>query len=125
MIRVLLVDDQVLVRAGFRALLDAESDIEVVGEAGDGEAGVRLARKAADESRRKIYVAGSVGPLGVRLAPLGRVNSSDAFAAFKEQIAALNEAGVDALIVETFSDLNEIVQAIKAAGALQAELEII
>ena len=44
MIRVLLADDQVLVRAGFRALLDAESDIEVVGEASDGAAAVRLAR---------------------------------------------------------------------------------
>ena len=44
MIRVALVDDQVLVRAGFRALLEAEDDIEVVGEAGDGEEAVRLAR---------------------------------------------------------------------------------
>ncbi len=88
-------------------------------------AGVRLARKAADESRRKIYVAGSVGPLGVRLAPLGRVNAADAFAAFKEQIAALNEAGVDALIIETFSDLNEIVQAIKAAREVSADLPLI
>jgi DNA-binding NarL/FixJ family response regulator len=43
-IRVLLADDQVLVRAGFRALLDATADIEVVGEAGDGEQAVRLAR---------------------------------------------------------------------------------
>jgi len=43
MIRVLLADDQALVRAGFRALLDAEDDIEVVGEASDGAAAVRLA----------------------------------------------------------------------------------
>ena len=43
MIRVLLADDQALVRAGFRALLDAQDDIEVVGEAGDGEEAVRLA----------------------------------------------------------------------------------
>ncbi len=45
MIRVLLADDQVLVRAGFRALLDSEADIEVVGEAGDGEEAVTLARE--------------------------------------------------------------------------------
>ena len=45
MIRVLLVDDQELVRAGFRALLDAQPEIEVVGEAGDGERAVRLATK--------------------------------------------------------------------------------
>ncbi|MDA8371734.1 MAG: response regulator transcription factor [Nocardiopsaceae bacterium] len=44
MIRVLLADDQALVRAGFRALLDSASDITVVGEAGDGDAAVRLAR---------------------------------------------------------------------------------
>jgi len=45
MIRVLLVDDQALVRAGFRALLDAQDDIEVVGEAGDGDEAMRLARR--------------------------------------------------------------------------------
>jgi methionine synthase I (cobalamin-dependent)/5,10-methylenetetrahydrofolate reductase len=87
--------------------------------------GVRLARKAADESRRQIYIAGSVGPVGVRLAPLGRVTAAEAFAAFKEQIAVLNEAGVDALIFETFSDLNEIVQAIKAAREANANLPLI
>ncbi|MFT7841201.1 response regulator transcription factor [Saccharothrix sp. BKS2] len=45
MIRVLLVDDQPLIRSGFRALLDVEDDIEVVAEAGDGAAGVALARE--------------------------------------------------------------------------------
>ncbi|WP_433132988.1 response regulator [Micromonospora sp. CA-240977] len=45
MIRVLLADDQALMRAGFRALLDAEDDLEVVGEAGDGAAAVHLSRR--------------------------------------------------------------------------------
>ncbi|MDT3446388.1 MULTISPECIES: response regulator transcription factor [unclassified Pseudofrankia] len=45
MIRVVLADDQALVRAGFRALLDAEPDLEVVGEAGDGTHAIRLARQ--------------------------------------------------------------------------------
>ncbi|MFC7279736.1 response regulator [Paractinoplanes rhizophilus] len=45
MIRVLLADDQALMRAGFRALLDAEDDVEVVGEAADGAAAVELARR--------------------------------------------------------------------------------
>lgn len=45
MIRVLLVDDQPLIRSGFRALLDLEDDIEVVAEAGDGSAGLALARQ--------------------------------------------------------------------------------
>ncbi|MBK3561570.1 MULTISPECIES: response regulator [Streptomyces] len=45
MIRVTLADDQLLVRAGFRALLDAQPDIEVAGEAADGEEAVRLVRE--------------------------------------------------------------------------------
>src|SRR5262249_24629226 len=49
MIRVLLADDQVLVRAGFRALLDAQDDIDVVGEAGDGEEAVALARRLSPD----------------------------------------------------------------------------
>jgi RNA polymerase sigma factor (sigma-70 family) len=49
LIRVLIVDDQALVRAGFRALLDAQDDIEVVGEAGDGAEAVRLAARLAPD----------------------------------------------------------------------------
>jgi DNA-binding NarL/FixJ family response regulator len=48
-IRVLLADDQALVRAGLRALLDAEPDIEVVGEASDGDEAVRLAAQTAPD----------------------------------------------------------------------------
>ena len=49
MIRVVLADDQALVRAGFRALLDAQDDIEVVGEAGDGEEAVRVAKRTSPD----------------------------------------------------------------------------
>ena len=49
MIRVLVADDQALVRAGFRALLDAEGDLEVVGEAADGVVAVDLARRLAPD----------------------------------------------------------------------------
>ncbi|HEX9712660.1 MAG TPA: bifunctional homocysteine S-methyltransferase/methylenetetrahydrofolate reductase, partial [Actinomycetota bacterium] len=73
-------------------------------------AGVARAREAGAR-----YVAGSVGPLGVRLAPYGRVPAHDARAAFAEQIAALAEGGADMLIIETHSDLAELEQAVLAA----------
>ena len=77
--------------------------------------GVELARQAGRDVRAGIYVAGSVGPLGIQLAPLGPVKPADAFDAYYEQISALADAGVDLLIIETFSDINEIEQAIRAA----------
>jgi len=89
-------------------------------------AGVELARRAIAESgRQNVYVAGSVGPLGVRIAPYGRVPEEAATAAFHAQIGALNAAGVDLIILETFSDLNEIGLAIKAARAVNPNLPIV
>lgn len=84
-------------------------------------AAVRLARRVVDASFKTVYVAGDVGPLGVRLAPYGRVSEAQAFDAFREQIAALMEAGIDALVCETMSDLYEIRAAIRAARSLEAE----
>ncbi|HLK17886.1 MAG TPA: bifunctional homocysteine S-methyltransferase/methylenetetrahydrofolate reductase [Bryobacteraceae bacterium] len=75
-------------------------------------AGVRLAREAAGDS---AFVAGAMGPLGVRIEPLGSISFAEARAIFREQAEALVEAGVDLLILETFSDLNEIREAIYAA----------
>jgi methionine synthase I (cobalamin-dependent)/5,10-methylenetetrahydrofolate reductase len=79
--------------------------------------GVELARQASRDVRAGIYVAGSVGPLGVQLAPLGPVKLTDAYDVFHEQIVALADAGADLLVLETFSDINEIEQAIRAARA--------
>jgi len=62
-----------------------------------------------------VLVAGSVGPLGVRLAPYGRVQSSEAREAYAEQISALVEGGVDLIFIETQSDLVEMEQALIAA----------
>ena len=73
-------------------------------------AGVALARDAGAP-----IVAGSMGPLGVRLQPYGRVHPEDAFAAYREQAAALADAGVDLLVVETQSDLRELEQGVRAA----------
>jgi homocysteine S-methyltransferase len=78
-------------------------------------AGVDLAHKVVEASFKDILIAGDIGPLGVRLAPFGRVQPEQAFAAFKEQICALTSGGVDLLILETFADLYEIVEAIQAA----------
>lgn len=88
-------------------------------------AGVALARQAAAEVERPVWIAGSVGPLGVPLAPLGRVRPVDAREAFREQIAALVEAGVDALILETFSSLPELLEAVRAAQEVAPELPLI
>ena len=75
-------------------------------------AAVALARDAGAR-----FVAGSMGPLGVRLAPYGRVRPEDAFEAYLEQAAALADGGVDLLVVETQTDLREMEQALAAARA--------
>jgi len=80
-------------------------------------AGVQLARQAVESARRTAFVAGSVGPLGMRLAPTGPLDPAEATTAFREQIEALCNAGADVLILETFGDLVEIQLAIRAAQA--------
>ncbi|HEY5902414.1 MAG TPA: homocysteine S-methyltransferase family protein, partial [Anaerolineales bacterium] len=79
------------------------------------KAGVELARRAVAATFKDVLVAGDVGPLGVRIAPFGRVRPEAAREAFAEQISALCEAGADLIVVETMSDLYEIREAIKAA----------
>jgi methionine synthase I (cobalamin-dependent)/5,10-methylenetetrahydrofolate reductase len=76
------------------------------------QAGVRIAREAAQD---RAYVAGAVGPLGLHLAPLGSITPEEARSIFREQIAVLAESECDLLILETFSHLNEIQEAIFAA----------
>lgn len=95
---------------GNRFRLGAHGLAARVGELNRGA--VVLAREA--DAR---FVAGSIGPLGVRLAPYGRVKPEDAFEAYREQAAALAEGGVDLLIVETQTDLREMEQALAAARA--------
>src|SRR5215510_2335008 len=79
--------------------------------------GVELAKRVVAASFKEVLVAGDVGPLGVRIAPFGRVQPEQARAAFAEQIQALTEAEVDLIVIETFSDLYEIREAIRAAKA--------
>ncbi len=77
--------------------------------------GVEIARRAAG---RDVYVAGSVGPSGMLLEPVGRTTRQQARDAFSEQISALLEAGVDLLMLETFVSLQELDEAIAAAKEL-------
>lgn len=88
-------------------------------------AAVEIARRAVAGSFRPVLVAGSMGPLGVRLAPLGRVSSADATAAFREQAQALADAGVDLFILETLSDLYEVRAAVAAVRAVAPDRPLI
>src|SRR5437868_10171699 len=86
-------------------------------------AGARLAREAAKSF--DVWVAGSVGPLGTRIEPLGKTSYQEARDAFREQIEALVEGGVDLLILETFGYLEEIHQAILAAKDVKPSLPLV
>lgn len=85
-------------------------------------AGARIAREIAG---KEIFVAGSIGPLGLKIEPWGPTSVDEAEEAFYEQAQALLEGGVDLLILETFSDINEIHQAIKAVQKLGQDFPFI
>ncbi len=83
-----------------------------------------LAREAAEE-KPDVLVAGAVGPLGVRLEPYGSTSVDEAHAVFREQMEGLKAGGADLFILETFGDLHEIGQAIRAARSVDADMPII
>jgi methionine synthase I (cobalamin-dependent)/5,10-methylenetetrahydrofolate reductase len=91
-------------------------------------AGVRVARQAVEHLKYKqageAWVAGSVGPLGVHLEPLGKTSLEEAREAFAEQIAALAAAGADMLMIETMTALNEAQQALIAAKEVAPDLPV-
>jgi homocysteine S-methyltransferase len=80
-------------------------------------AGVRLARQ---EAKNKAWIAGSMGPTGATLAPVGKVAPGEAYAAFREQAEILAEAGVDLFVLETFTHLAELWQAVRAVRGVSA-----
>lgn len=92
-------------------------------------AGVKLAKQAVAHLKEKqagtAYVAGSIGPLGVRLEPLGKTGLDEARAAFAEQIRALADSGVDLLIIETMPALNEAREALLAAEETAPDLPVL
>ncbi|MEZ5305688.1 MAG: bifunctional homocysteine S-methyltransferase/methylenetetrahydrofolate reductase [Pyrinomonadaceae bacterium] len=77
--------------------------------------GAQIARQAAGD---KAFVAGAIGPLDLRIEPYGPTSFQEAKDMFSEQVAALLEGGVDLFVLETFSDLSEIQQAILAVKEL-------
>ncbi len=88
--------------------------------------GVRLARTVAESvNDRKIWVAGSVGPLGKPLEPIGKITHDEAMKFFREQIEALVDAGVDIIMIETMSDLAEALQAVRAARAVSSDIPVV
>ena len=81
-------------------------------------AGAALAREAVKKSGHDAYVAGAIGPLGVRVEPWGKTGVDEAEAMFRDQAEALRDGGVDLFVLETFRDLNEIGAAIKAVRSV-------
>jgi methionine synthase I (cobalamin-dependent)/5,10-methylenetetrahydrofolate reductase len=77
--------------------------------------GAKIARHAA---REQVYVAGAIGPLGIRIEPWGKTGVDEAEEFFREQARALVEGGVDLFVLETFRDVNEIGAAIRAVRSV-------
>lgn len=81
-------------------------------------AGAQLARRAVEKSKSDAYVAGAIGPLGVRVEPWGKTGVDEAEAMFRDQAQALLDGQVDLFVLETFRDLNEIGAAIAAVRSI-------
>ena len=82
------------------------------------EINISAARLARDAAGERAFVAGAIGPLGLRIEPYGPTSFDEAKEMFKEQAEALLDGGVDLFLLETFSDLSEIRQAIQAIKEL-------
>ena len=87
-------------------------------EASLREINIKAARIAREAAGDRVYVAGAVGPLGLRIEPYGPTSFDEAKAMFSDQVSALLEGGVDLFVLETFSDISELQQAIRAVRDL-------
>ena len=87
------------------------------------EKAVQIARQAADQAEREVFVAGSMGPLGELIEPVGTLGMDEAVRAFTDQALALERGGCDLLMIETISSIEELVAA--ATGAMSTELDYI
>ena len=88
-------------------------------------AGAQVARNAREEIGETVFVAGAIGPLGKPVAPLGTIPREEAFAAYREQAEGLVEGGVDLVIVETQTDLQEALLAVDAMSAVTSDLPLV
>ncbi len=119
-----------------------QAGAEVIETNSFGGNAVRLSRHGLEDKVREInmaaahlareatksfdaWVGGAVGPLGIRIEPLGKTSFAEARTAFREQIAALLEGGVDLIVLETFGYLEEIHQAILAAREVDPRVPLV
>ena len=91
-------------------LHQAQNKVELV-----NQEAVRLAKIAANEADRPVFVAGSMGPTGELFSPLGTMSYDKAFAAYEAQAKAIEKAGADAIWIETMSSMEEMEACVKAA----------
>ncbi len=87
-------------------------------------AGAAVARRVADR-HPGTWVMGDVGPSGELMEPMGTLTMEDAEALFAEQIRGLVDGGVDAILIETMSDLSEVEAAVRAAHAVAPDMPVI
>lgn len=124
----------------YRSFIDAGSDIILTNTFGGSSyrlqlhhaqdrmaelntAAARIAREQADQVDRPVVVAGSMGPTGEILMPIGSLTHDEARAAFTEQAMALKEGGADVLWIETMSSTEEVAAAVEGAG--EADLPVV
>jgi len=86
-------------------------------------AGAEIARRAAEPFG--ALVAGDIGPSGELLEPMGILTPDDAQALFEEQLRGLVAGGIDLVLIETMSDLDEVAAAVRAAGVVAPELPVL
>lgn len=86
-------------------------------------AAAAVAREVADE--HGILVAGDLGPTGELLAPLGTMSPEEAQALFEEQLVGLRDGGIDVVLIETMSDLGEVLTAVAAARSVVPDLPVV
>ncbi len=87
------------------------------------EKAVQIAKQAADQAEREVFVAGSMGPLGELIEPVGTLGMDEAVQAFTDQALALERGGCNLLMIETISSVEELVAA--ATGAMSTGLDYI